>query len=208
MVSNCWSFKEQNLEKFWCWRRLLRVSWTVRRSNQSILKEINTEHALEGLRLKLKFQFFGHLMQRTDSLEKTLMLRKTESRRRRTRRWGDRRWDSWMASSTQWTWVWASFGRWWRTGKPGVLQSMGSQRVGPNWATEQQRGHGWISLVAQLVKNPAAMQETCVWWLEDLLEKGIAIHSSTLAWRIPWTEEPGGLQSTWSQSRTWLRDWH
>ena len=63
----------------------MRVSWTARRSNQSILKEINTEYALEGLRLKLKFQYFGQLMQRTDSLEKTLMLRKTESRRRRGR---------------------------------------------------------------------------------------------------------------------------
>ena len=67
----------------WCWRRLLRVPWTARRSNQSILKEISPENSLEGLMLKLKLQYFGHLMQRTDSLEKTLILGKTEDRRRR-----------------------------------------------------------------------------------------------------------------------------
>ena len=69
--------------KLWCWRRLLRVPWTARRLNQSILKEINPEYSLEGLILKLKLQYFGHLMQRADSLEKTLMLGKTEGRRRR-----------------------------------------------------------------------------------------------------------------------------
>ena len=78
--------------KLWCWRRLLRVPWTARRSKQSILKEINPEYSLEGLMLQLKFQYFGHLMQRTDSLEKTLMLGKTKGRRRRGRqrmRWLD-----------------------------------------------------------------------------------------------------------------------
>ena len=69
--------------ELWCWRRLLRVPWTARRANQCILKEISPEYSLEGLMLKLKLQYFGHLMQRTDSLEKTLMLGKTEGRRRR-----------------------------------------------------------------------------------------------------------------------------
>ncbi|XDA80074.1 hypothetical protein R6Z07F_010067 [Ovis aries] len=69
--------------ELWCWRRLLRVPWTARRSNQSILKEISPEYSLEGLLLKLKLQYFGHLMQRTDSLEKTLMMGKTEGGRRR-----------------------------------------------------------------------------------------------------------------------------
>ena len=69
----------------WCWRRLLRVPWTARRSNQSILRKINPEYSLEGLMLKLKLQYFGHLMQRVDSLEKTLMLGKIEGRRRRGR---------------------------------------------------------------------------------------------------------------------------
>ena len=78
--------------ELWCWRRLLRVPWTARRSNQSILKEISPEYSLEGLMLKLKLQYFGHLMQRTDSLEKLLMLGKIEGRRRRGRqrtRWLD-----------------------------------------------------------------------------------------------------------------------
>ena len=78
--------------KLWCWRRLLRVLWTVGRSNQSILKVINSEHSLEGLMLKLKFQYFGHMMRRPNSLAKTLMLEKIESRRRRGRqrmRWLD-----------------------------------------------------------------------------------------------------------------------
>ena len=83
-----WTIKKaecQRIDAFelWCWRRLLRVPWTARRSNLSILKEISPEYSLEGLMLKLKLQYFGHLMQRTDSLEKTLMLGKIESRRRR-----------------------------------------------------------------------------------------------------------------------------
>ena len=73
--------------KLWCWRRLLRVPWSARRSNQSILKEISPEYSLEGLMLKLKLQYFGHLMQRFDSLEKTLMLGKIEDGSRRGRQW-------------------------------------------------------------------------------------------------------------------------
>ena len=87
--------------ELWCWRRLLRVPWTARRSNQSILKEISPEYSLEGLTLKLKFQYFGHLMRRTDSLEKTLMLGKIEGGRRR----GQQRRDCWMAILTQCTCV-------------------------------------------------------------------------------------------------------
>ena len=116
----------------WHWRRFLRVPWTARKSNRSIPKEISLEYALEGLMLKQKLQCFGHLMWRTDSLEKTLMLGKIEGRRRR----GQQRMKWWMASPTRWTWVWASSGSWWQTGKPGMLQSMGSQRVGHNWVTE------------------------------------------------------------------------
>ena len=89
MKAELWSF---NAFEIWCWRRLLRVPWTARRSNQSILKEISPEYSLEGLMLKLKLQYFGHLRLRTDSLEKTLMLGKIEGRRRRGRqrmRWLD-----------------------------------------------------------------------------------------------------------------------
>ena len=109
--------------ELWCWRRLLRVPWTSRISNQSTLKEISPEYSLEGLMLKLKLQWFGHLVQRTDSFEKTVMLGKIEGGRRR----GRQRIDGWMASPTRWTWVWASSGSWWWTGRPGVLQFMGSQ---------------------------------------------------------------------------------
>ena len=115
----------------WCWRRILRVPWTAR-SNQSILKEIGPEYSLEGLMLKLKLQYFGHLMKRTDSFEKTMMLGNTEGRRKGD----DREWDGRWHLLTQWTWVWINSGRWWWTGRPGVLQSMGSQRVRHDWATE------------------------------------------------------------------------
>ena len=116
--------------ELWCWR-LLRVPWTARRSNQSILKEMSPEYSPERLMLKLKLQYFGHLMQRTDSLEKTW-----HWERLKVEEGDDREWDGWMASPTQWTWVWVRSGNWWWTGKPGVLQSTGSQRVGHNWVTE------------------------------------------------------------------------
>ena len=117
--------------ELWCWRRLLRVPWAARRSNQSILKEISSEYSLERLMLKLKLQYFGHLMWRTDSLERPWCwegLKAGEG--------DDRGWDGLMASLTQWAWVWENSGSWWWTGRPGVLQSMGSQRVGHDWATE------------------------------------------------------------------------
>ena len=121
--------------ELWCWKRLLRVPWTARISNQSVLREINPEYSLERLMLKWKFQYFGHLIGRVNPLEKTLMLGKIEGRRR-----GDNRGqDGWMASRTQWTWVWANSRRWWRTGKPCMLQSMGLQRTGHDWVTEQQQ---------------------------------------------------------------------
>ena len=126
------STKELMLFELWCWRRLLRVPWTARSSNQSILMEISPEYSFQGLMLKLKLQCFGHLMRRTDSLEKTLILRKIEGRRRRDARGQD----GWIAPLTQRTWVWASSGIWWWTGKPGMLQSMGLQRVRHFWETE------------------------------------------------------------------------
>ena len=110
--------------KLWCWRRLLRVSWTARRSNQFIIKEISCEYSLEGLMLKLTLQYFSHLMQVTDSF-KTLMLGKIEGRRRRGRQ--RMRWLAGIANRQ--TWVWASSRSWWWTGKPCMLHSMGSQRV-------------------------------------------------------------------------------
>ena len=119
--------EHQRIDAFelWCWRRLLRVPWTTRRSNQSILKEISPGCSLEGLMLKLKLQYFGHLMWRTGSLKKILMLGKIGA----GGEGGDSRWDGWMTSLTRWTWVWVDSGNWWWTGRPGVLRFMGSQRV-------------------------------------------------------------------------------
>ena len=132
-----WTVKKaecQRIDAFelWCWRRLLRVPWTARRSNQSILKEINPRISLKGMMLKLKLQYFGHFMQRVDSLEKTLMLGGMGT----GGEGDDRGWDDWMASLTGWMWVWVNSGSWWWTGRPGVLRFMGSQRVRHDWATE------------------------------------------------------------------------
>ena len=108
-----WTIKKAErwrIEAFelWCWRRLLRVPWTAGRSNHSILKEISPEYSLEGLILKLKLQYFGHLMQRADSLEKTLMWERLKV----GGEGDDRGWDGWMASPTQWTWVCLNSGSW------------------------------------------------------------------------------------------------
>ena len=126
--AECWRI---HAFKLWCWRRLLRVPWTAWRSNQSILKDINPECSLEVLMLKL--QYLGHLMWRADSLEKTLWY---WDWLRAGKEGNGRGWDGWMASLTQWTCVWISSGSWWWTGRPAVLQSMRSQRVRPDWATE------------------------------------------------------------------------
>ena len=118
--------------ELWCWRRLLRVPWTSRRSNQSILKEISPRCSLEGLMLKLKLQYFSHLMWRADSFEKTLMLGKIEGGRRRG--WQRIRLLDGITDS-----MGMSLGGlrdWWWMGRAGVLQFMGSQRVRHDWAIE------------------------------------------------------------------------
>ena len=129
-----WTIKNAQRQRIdalelWCWIRLLRVPWTTRRSNQSILKEINPQYLLEGLLLKLKLQYFGQLMQRANPMENTWCW----ERLRAGRAGNDRGWDCWMASSTQCTWIWAKSRSWWWTGKPSVLQSMGSQIVRYDW---------------------------------------------------------------------------
>ena len=127
--AECWRIDAFEL---WCWRRHLRVPWTARRSNQSILKEISLGCSLEGLILKLKLQYFGHL-----SEELTHLKRPWCWERLRAGGEGDNRgWDGWMSSPTQWTGVWVNSRSWWWTGRPGVLLFMGSQRVRHDWATE------------------------------------------------------------------------
>ena len=107
--------------ELWCWRRLLGMPWTARKSIQSILKEISPGCSLEGLMLKLKLQYFGHLMGRADSLENTLMLGMIEGRRRRG--WQRMRWLDGITDSM--AWVWVDSGSWWWTGRPGMLSSWG-----------------------------------------------------------------------------------
>ena len=203
MLSNC------GVEDFW------EPLGLQGRSNRSILKEINSEYSLEGLVLRLKLQYTGHLMQRANSLEKTLVLGKIEGRRRGRQKM---RWR--MASPTQWTLVWANSRRWWKTGKlaccsprgckeSDTTEQLNKQEQWTGWQTDIQvyrssnRDQGislmvqWAALVDQTVKNLPSMRET---WVQSLgrevpLEKEMATHSSILAWKISWTEEPGGLQS-------------
>ena len=138
--------------ELWCWRRLWRVHWIARSSKHSVLKEISPKYSLEGLMLKLKLQYFGHLMWRANSFEKTLMLGKIEGRRRRG---SNRGWDGWMASPTQWAWVWASSRRLWGIGRSGNLQSMGlqSQTLLSDWTT------GWV----------------CVWSFQDIARMPVCL---------------------------------
>ena len=117
--------EHQRIDAFelWCWRRLLRVPWTAKRSNQSILKQISPEYSLEGLMPKLKLQYFGHLMWRTDSLVKTLMGKIEDG----GRGWQKMRLPDVITDSM--TWIWVNSGCWWWTGKPGMLQSVGCKEL-------------------------------------------------------------------------------
>ena len=123
--------KESWLLKNWCFcivvlEKTLESPWTARRSSQSILKEISPQYSLKARMLKLKPQYFNHLMQGTDSLGKPWCWERLKV----GGKGDDRGWNGRMASPTQWTWVWVNSGSWWWTGRTGVLQSMGSQRIG------------------------------------------------------------------------------
>ena len=127
--------------ELWCWGRLLRVPWTERRSNQSILKEISPEYSLEGLMLKLKLQYFGHLMGRVKSLKKTLMLEGLKA----GAEGDDRGWDGWIASLVQRMGVWANFRRWWGQGSLACCSSWGCKEWNmTDWVTEQQQHWAWV----------------------------------------------------------------
>ena len=139
-----WTVKKtesQRIDAFelWCWRRLLRVPWTARRSNQAILKEISPGISLEGMMLKLKLQYLATSCEELTHWKRLWSWEGLGAGGERD----DRGWDGWMASLTWWTWVWVNSGSWWWTGRPGVLLFIGSQRVRHNWATEM----NWTELI-------------------------------------------------------------
>ena len=159
--SHLWVWDSDHKEdwrlKKWCFwivvlgRRLWRVPWIARRSNQSIVKEVNPEYSLERLMLKLKLQYMGHLRWRVDSLEKTLMLGKIEGRRR-----GQWRMNGWMASPTQWTYVWANFGRRWGQRSLACCSSWGCKESD---TSEQLNNNRWLRDANAKAKISKVLQE-------------------------------------------------
>ena len=145
--------------ELWCWRRLLRVSWTARRSNESILKEVSPEYSLERLMLKLKLQYFGHQMQRTDSFKRSWCWESLKAGGE-----GDERgWAGRMASPTQWTWVWVSSGSWRWTGRPGAC-SPWRHRIGHDWAIES----NLTEIITLTLLNKTFVD--CFWYLMFLFD--------------------------------------
>jgi len=172
--------------KLWCWRRLLRVPWTARKSSQSILKEISPECSLEGLMMKLKLQYFDYLMWRADSLDKTWCW----ERLRRIGKGGegdDRGWGGWMASPTQWTWVWVNSGSWWWTGG----QPPWGCRVRHDWVTEL----NWYVPWTTKRSNQSILKEiNPEYSLEGLMNSRSSNTSATWCkelthWKRPWCWE-------------------
>ena len=158
-----WTMKKaecQRIDAFevWCWRRLLRVPWIAGKSNQSILKEISPGCSLEELMVRLKLQCFGHLMRELTHFKRSWCWEGLGAGGE-----GDNRgWDGWMASPTRWTWVWVNSWSWWWTGRPGVLQFVGSQRVGHDWATELNMIQQFQQLGIYLKKTESLIwKDTC-----------------------------------------------
>ena len=157
-------YKESWVSKDWCFstvvlEKTLESPLNCKEIQPVHPKEISPEYSLVGLKLKLKLQYFGHLIWRTDSFVKTLILGKTEGGKRRD----DRGWDGSMASPTQWTWVWVNSRSWWWTGKPGVLQCMGLKGVRHDWATELNWTEMWLG---RLLSNIVMNEHTYTWTIK------------------------------------------
>ena len=150
--AECWRIDAFEL---WCWRRHLRVPWTARRSNQSILKEISPEYSLEGLMLKQNSNTWATWCEELTHLKRPWCWEWL----RAGGEGDDRRWDGWIASLTKWTWVWVSSRSWWWTGKPGVLQSMGSERVEHDWTTKL----NWTLNIFYVYQFSSVQSLSCVW---------------------------------------------
>ena len=191
-----WAQKNWCFE-LWCWRRLWRVPWTARRSNQSIVKEISPGCPLEGLMLKLKLHTLATWCEELTHWKRPCCWEGLGAGGE-----GDNRgWDGWMASPTQWTWVWVNFESWWWTGRPGVLQFMGSQRVGHNWATELNWTEHWDLYFYELPAGQGKETE------EDIVRvsKGqfpIGLISRGL--ETSWVQEQHQLFSSVEGLATWL----
>ena len=192
-----------------CWRRLLRVLWTARRSSQSILKEISPGYSLEGLVLKLKLQYFRHLMWRVDSLEKTLMLGGIGGRRRRG--WQRMRWLDGITDSMGMSL--SNSGRLWWTGRPGVLRFMGSQRVEHDWTTKL----NWRSdpvnhdgVITHL--EPDILECEVKWVLGSIITNKASGGDGISSWVIPVLKDDAVkvlnsiCQQIWA-TQQWPQDW-
>ena len=148
--------------------------------------------------MKLKLQYFGHLMRRTNSLQKILMLGRLKAGEG-----DDRRWDGWIAWPTQWTWVWASSGSWWWTGRPGMLQSTGSQRVGHDWATELSCQRVFFNITNNILKSA-----NVAWFYNVLSSTGVPIYLSLSAWMkylVLWPQHLPVDESIKNNEKRWLR---
>ena len=205
-----WTINKSWVVKNWCFWIVVLEKTHERESlgQRGDPKEISCECSLEGLMLKLRLQYFGHLMRRTDSSEKTLMLGKIEGGRRRGwQRMRCRGWDVCMASPTQWTWVWVNSGSWRWTGRPGVLQSMGLQRVRHDWAIEL----NWIETGDSKsehwhFRNQCTKMEQNEWiqfrWPLYLLWTRIPFKK----WKSLHSQEKSLKCNTWMQSQKWQKD--
>ena len=175
-----WTIKRAEHQRFdtfelWCWRRLLRVPWTARRSNQSILKEISPGCSLEGLMLRLKLNTLATWYEELTHWKRPWCW----ERLRAGREGDDRGWDGWMASLIRWTWVWVDSRSWWWTGRPGVLRFTGSQRVGHGWVIE-------LNWTETLIYKCSNLEEGLPWWLSG---RESACQCMKQVWSLTW-EDP------------------